>query len=68
MVNEVGDDQATKIVTIAWALWHNRNEVRHRGGVGEKKNKKSLVQWALNYIAEYNAAIDGVSKSIPVVE
>ena len=38
-----------------------------RGG-GEKKNKKSLVQWALNYIAEYNAAIDDVSKSIPVVE
>ena len=40
MVDEVGVDQVAKVVTIAWALWHNRNEVRHGG---EKKNGKSLV-------------------------
>ncbi|XP_075675215.1 uncharacterized protein LOC142644511 [Castanea sativa] len=61
MVNKVGGDQAVKVVTIAWALWHNRNEVRHEG---KNKNGKSLVQLALNYIAEYNATIDDVNESI----
>ena len=40
MVDEVGANQVAKVVTIAWALWRNRNEVRHGG---EKKNGKSLV-------------------------
>lgn len=37
-------------------------------GGGGKKNGQSLVQWALNSIAEYNAAIDDVNESILVVE
>ena len=65
MVDEVGDDQVAKVVTIGWALWHNRNEVRHDG---EKKNGKSLVQWALNYIAKYNVVVVDASESISVVE
>lgn len=36
--------------------------------MGGKKNGVSLVQWALNSIAEYNAAIDDVNESILVVE
>ena len=65
MADEVGVDQVAKVVTIAWALRHNRNEVRHGG---EKKNGKSLVQRALNYIAKYNAAVVDANKAISVVE
>lgn len=40
MVDGVDDEQVVKVVTITWALWHNRNVVRHGG---ENKNGKSLV-------------------------
>lgn len=55
MVDGVDDDHGARMVTIAWTLWHNRNEVRHGG---ERKKGQALVQWALGYIAEYRAAID----------
>lgn len=40
MVEAIDDEQAAKVVIIAWALWHKRNVVRHGK---EKKNGKSLV-------------------------
>ena len=40
--------------TCAWALWHNRNEVRL---VGVRKSGTVLLQWALQYYLEvYSAA------------
>ena len=34
------EDVTAKVVCIAWALWHNRNEVRNGG---KKRNGKELV-------------------------
>lgn len=65
MVEAIDDEQAAKVVIIAWALWHKRNVVRHGK---EKKNGKSLVQWALNYFMEYNEAVAVFRESIQVVE
>ena len=41
------------MVTIAWAMWTNRNEVRHGG---TKKMGEALVKWSTQYLAEYNCA------------
>ncbi|XP_065632317.1 uncharacterized protein LOC136068724 [Quercus suber] len=61
MVDDVDDEQAVKVVTIAWALWNNWNVV------GEK-NGKALVQWAMNYIMEYNEAVAVSKESTQVAE
>ena len=37
---------------IAWAIWTNRNESRHGGA---KKTSQGLLQWSLDYLAEYQA-------------
>ena len=53
MVGEHFDEDVTaKVVCIAWALWHNRNEVRNGG---KKRNGKELVNWASQYLEEYKA-------------
>ena len=65
MVDAVNNEQAVKVVTIAWALWHNRNVVRHGR---EKKNGKSLVQWAFNYIMQHNEAIADTRESTYMAE
>lgn len=44
MIERGSDEAAARVLTIAWALWHNRNEVRN-GGV--RKSGQGLVQWAL---------------------
>ena len=54
MVGEHFDEDVTaKVVCIAWALWHNRNEVRNGG---KKRNGKELVNWASQYLEEYKTA------------
>ena len=50
--------------TCAWALWHNRNEVR-LGGV--RKSGTVLLQWALQYLEEFYAASDLPSTSSGLV-
>ena len=42
--------KAVRVVTIAWALWHNSNELRNGG---EKKSGQALVQRAVDYLTEY---------------
>ena len=43
------------LLTCAWALWGNRNVVCH----GEKrKDGRMLLQWAVQYLEEYRAAIE----------
>ena len=54
MVDWIEVDKVTRVVTIAWALWHNRNEIRH-GGVRNIRN--ALVNWATHYLEEYKAAV-----------
>ena len=63
------DDQpklelAAKVGTCAWALWHNRNEVR-LGGV--RKSGTVLLQRALQYLEEFYAASDLPSTSSGLV-
>ena len=54
-----------KVVCIAWAMWHNRIEGRHRG---QRRNGKDLVHWASQYMEEYKAAIESLSCNEEVAE
>ena len=47
------DKDAELVVTLAWALWYNRNEVRHGG---RKKSAEALIQWSCQYLQEYKEA------------
>ena len=51
----VEEEKLARLVTIAWALWFNRNEIRH-GGV--RKDGKDVLRWANQYLEEYWSAID----------
>ena len=42
------------MVTIAWAMWFNRNEDRHGGG--RKKSDVALFQWSRQYLQEFQEA------------
>lgn len=53
MVDQVEVEKVAKAVTIAWALWHNINEIKE-GGVRKDGNK--LVRWATLYLEQYEAA------------
>nr|POF06678.1 hypothetical protein CFP56_60065 [Quercus suber] len=64
MVDGGKDEVAARVVTIAWSLWHNRNEMRN-GGV--RKSGQRLVQWAMDYLAEYGAAMELTEVEKPVV-
>ena len=44
-------DKIARVVTIAWAQWHNRNEVRLGGG----KSGTAITNWAAQYIEEYSS-------------
>lgn len=54
MGTNVGDDHVAQAATTAWALWHNRNEVRH-GGV--RKSGQQVFRWASDYLREYRATV-----------
>lgn len=54
MGTNVGDDHVAQAATTAWALWHNRNEVRH-GGV--RKSGQQVFRLASDYLREYRAAV-----------
>lgn len=52
------EDNAVAI-TIVWALWSNKNEVRH-GGL--RKNGKLLILWCTRYLEEYWPAVEVLVK------
>lgn len=54
MNEDVGEDHVAQVVTTAWALWHNRNEVRF-GGV--RKSGQQIFRWASDHLKEDRAAI-----------
>nr|POE76014.1 hypothetical protein CFP56_04985 [Quercus suber] len=54
-------DSAKEVLMIVWAVWHNRNEVRHGG---RKKNGSELVHAAKQYLQEFNEANVGLPKLI----
>ena len=43
------------LLTCVWAMWSNRNEVRHGG---TRKDGRTLFQWAMQYLDEYRVAVD----------
>ncbi|XP_065636023.1 uncharacterized protein LOC111983043 isoform X1 [Quercus suber] len=53
MLEEYDEDKVATVVTIAWSIWANRNEVRHGG---TKKTGEALVKWSAQYLAEYRSA------------
>ena len=53
MSDNPNEDSAKVEVMIAWAIWHNWNEVRHRG---RKKNGMELAHSAKQYLQEFNEA------------
>jgi len=65
MIDEGSDEAAARVITIAWALWNNRNKMRNGG---ERKSGQGLVQWAMEYLAEYGAAMELTNSVGPVVE
>lgn len=59
----VGEDQVAQTVTIAWALWHNRNEIRC-GGV--RKSGQHLSRKVSDYLMEYRAAVAQNNLAMPL--
>ena len=54
MQEDVGEEHVAQVATTAWALWHNRNEVRCGGA---SKTGRQIFSWAAEYLREYRAAI-----------
>ena len=52
MEDQLEVDKIARVVTIAWALWHNRNKVRLGGA---RKSRMAIVNWAAQYIEEYSS-------------
>ena len=46
------------LLTCVWAMWSNKNEVRHGG---TRKDGRTLFLWAMQYLDEYRAAVDLLS-------
>lgn len=42
-----GEDKAARVMTVAWALWHNRNEIRYGG---KSKSGQAMAQWQLTIL------------------
>jgi len=65
MIYGGSDEVAARVITIAWALWNNRNEMQNGG---ERKSGQGLVQLAMEYLAKYGAAMELTDSVGPVVE
>ncbi|XP_075669860.1 uncharacterized protein LOC142639587 [Castanea sativa] len=65
MIDRVDESKIAQIVSNAWALWCNWNEVRN-----DKKQKlgKEINIWAATYLAEYTTAIATPCISLPMEE
>ena len=55
MTNSTGEEKCSQLVTTAWALWSNRNEI-HYGGEG--KTGPALALWVANYLQKYWSVMD----------
>ena len=55
MIESFDEDKIALVVTIAWALWCNRNETRH-GAV--RKSPEAIVQWVNQFLLEYSVATE----------
>ena len=58
MIESFDEEKIALVVTVTWALWCNRNKIRH-GGV--RKSPEAVVQWVTQYLMEYTAAMEMVA-------
>lgn len=56
---KVGQDKMAMVLTIMWAIWHNRNLAVFEG---VRKDPQSTAHTALRYLVEYVAAQSGGRK------
>ena len=61
MLEGYDEDKMATVVTVAWSIWTNRNEVHHSG---IKKTSEALVKWSAQYLAKYRNA-NFRSESVP---
>ena len=62
MLDDCEENILALVVTIAWSIWTNRNEVRNGG---KKKGELELLQWPCQYLQEY---VGGKKLSIKAVQ
>ncbi|XP_050264256.1 uncharacterized protein LOC126708511 [Quercus robur] len=55
VLGKYDEDKVAMVVTVAWAIWFNRNEVRNGKS---KKTRRDIVQWTSQYLVECFAAIE----------
>ena len=55
MLESYDERKAAMVVTIAWGIWCNRNEIRNGG---RQKSGKEIVQWTKQYLEEFYATTD----------
>ena len=55
MTNESGKEKSSQVVTMAWVLWSNRNEILYGG---EGKTGPAMALWTTHYLQEYWSATD----------
>nr|POE62480.1 hypothetical protein CFP56_59547 [Quercus suber] len=53
MTDSHEEKDAKPVVTVAWVMWFNRNEVWHGG---RKKSDVALFQWYRQYLQEFQEA------------
>ena len=53
MLDDCEENILALVVTIAWSIWTNCNEVRNGG---KKKGELELLQWSCQYLQEYVGA------------
>lgn len=52
VLGKYDEEKVAMVVTVAWAIWVNRNEARNGK---RKKTGRDIVQWTSQYLAEYFA-------------
>ena len=65
MVDQVDVDMVARVVTLAWAMWHNRNEVQLGA---PRKPGNELVSWAATYIEAYIAITAAQTNLEPIMQ
>ncbi|KAL4652286.1 hypothetical protein ACB092_01G221700 [Castanea dentata] len=64
MTNATGKEKCSQLVTTAWALWSNRNEILYGG---EGKTGSSMACWTANYLQEYCTYLMHKSQQEPLL-
>ena len=64
MIESFNEEKVALVVIVAWALWCNRNEIRHGA---ERKSTEAIFHWVNQYLLEFSMATKSVSAVREVV-